>query len=52
MKLSTLALTAAAGLSLEATAETVQGFDISNHQATVDFKAAYNDGARFVMIKV
>ncbi|KNG82730.1 N,O-diacetylmuramidase [Aspergillus nomiae NRRL 13137] len=51
MKLSTLALTAAAGLSLEATAETVQGFDISNHQATVDFKAAYNDGARFVMIK-
>ncbi|KAE8381282.1 glycoside hydrolase superfamily [Aspergillus bertholletiae] len=51
MKLSNLALTAAAGLSLEASAATVQGFDISNHQATVDFKAAYNDGARFVMIK-
>ncbi|KAE8369962.1 glycoside hydrolase superfamily [Aspergillus caelatus] len=51
MKLANLALTATAGLSLKATPETVQGFDISNHQATVDFKAAYNDGARFVMIK-
>ncbi|KAE8334020.1 glycoside hydrolase superfamily [Aspergillus sergii] len=51
MKLANLALTATAGLSLKATSDTVQGFDISNHQATVDFKAAYNDGARFVMIK-
>ena len=31
---------------------TVQGFDISHYQATVDFQSAYNDGARFVIIKV
>lgn len=31
---------------------TVQGFDISNYQPNVDFAAAYNSGARFVMIKV
>jgi hypothetical protein len=54
MKFSNLALAAAVGLTqtLEARAETVQGFDISNHQPTVDYKAAYADGARFVMIKV
>ncbi|KAB8074910.1 glycoside hydrolase superfamily [Aspergillus leporis] len=53
MKFSNLALAAAVGLTqtLEARAETVQGFDISNHQPTVDYKAAYADGARFVMIK-
>lgn len=31
---------------------TVQGFDISHYQGTVDFKGAYNSGARFVIIKV
>jgi GH25 family lysozyme M1 (1,4-beta-N-acetylmuramidase) len=31
---------------------TVQGFDISHYQANVNFAAAYNSGARFVMIKV
>jgi GH25 family lysozyme M1 (1,4-beta-N-acetylmuramidase) len=30
---------------------TVQGFDISHYQANVNFAAAYNSGARFVMIK-
>ncbi|KAL2042564.1 hypothetical protein N7G274_005058 [Stereocaulon virgatum] len=30
---------------------TVQGFDISNYQPNVNFKAAYNSGARFVIIK-
>ena len=30
----------------------VQGFDISNHQDSVDFAAAYKSGARFVIIKV
>ncbi|KAH8645624.1 glycoside hydrolase family 25 protein [Xylariales sp. PMI_506] len=29
----------------------VQGFDISNYEPTVDFTAAYNSGARFVIIK-
>jgi GH25 family lysozyme M1 (1,4-beta-N-acetylmuramidase) len=55
MKLNNLALSvagAALTLALEAHADTVQGFDISNHQDSVDFAAAYNAGARFVMIKV
>lgn len=30
----------------------VQGFDISHYQASVNFGAAYADGARFVIIKV
>lgn len=30
----------------------VQGFDISHYQPTVDFAKAYSDGARFVIIKV
>ncbi|KAI0798312.1 glycoside hydrolase family 25 protein [Xylaria sp. FL0064] len=30
---------------------TVQGFDISHYQASVDFGAAYSSGARFVIIK-
>jgi len=33
------------------TAAQVQGFDISNWQADVDFDAAYKAGLRFVMIK-
>lgn len=31
---------------------TVAGFDISHYQPNVDFKKAYADGARFVIIKV
>lgn len=30
---------------------TVQGFDISHYQSSVDFAAAYSSGARFVIIK-
>lgn len=30
---------------------TVQGFDISHYQGTVDFASAYSSGARFVIIK-
>jgi zinc transporter ZupT len=35
-----------------AKASTVQGFDISHYQPSVDFAAAYSSGARFVIIKV
>ena len=60
MKLTSIAIVAsclwlatAAPESLESRkAKTIQGFDVSNHQATVDWKAAYKSGARFVMIKV
>ncbi|WKT53674.1 Glycoside hydrolase, family 25 subgroup [Fusarium oxysporum f. sp. vasinfectum] len=38
------------GLLQELTA-TVQGFDISHYQTNVDFQAAYNSGARFVIVK-
>lgn len=31
---------------------TVQGFDISHYQGTVNFQGAYTSGARFVIIKV
>lgn len=31
---------------------TVQGFDISHYQSSVNFAAAYSAGARFVIIKV
>ncbi|KAI4125464.1 MAG: hypothetical protein LQ338_004222 [Usnochroma carphineum] len=31
--------------------DTVQGFDISHYQGNVNFQAAYNSGARFVIIK-
>ena len=31
---------------------TVQGFDISGYQPSVNFAAAYASGARFVIIKV
>ncbi|KAF9891604.1 hypothetical protein FE257_003615 [Aspergillus nanangensis] len=54
MKFNSLALSAAGVAltsSLEARAETVQGFDISNYQSGVDFAGAYAAGARFVMIK-
>ena len=30
----------------------VQGFDISGYQGTVNFAGAYSSGARFVIIKV
>ncbi|RBA11791.1 lysozyme [Fusarium proliferatum] len=33
------------------TSATVQGFDISHYQSSVDFGAAYSQGARFVIIK-
>ena len=49
--LLTAAIASAAPSSLEKRA-TVKGFDISHYQATVNFKAAYSDGARFVIIKV
>ena len=43
----------AAILALAATAQaTVQGFDISHYQSSVNFAAAYSAGARFVIIKV
>jgi hypothetical protein len=46
---STIALTSTlAGMA----SATVQGFDISSYQGTVDFAAAYRSGARFVIIKV
>lgn len=35
-----------------AASATVQGFDISSYQPSVDFAGAYKSGARFVMIKV
>lgn len=39
-------------LALAATAQaTVQGFDISDSQPIVDFEAARDGGARFVIIK-
>lgn len=46
------ALALAAALVGIARAGTVQGFDISGWQPTVNFAAAYKSGARFVMIKV
>lgn len=39
---------APAGLAVR---DTVQGFDISHYQSSVDFTGAYNAGLRFVMIK-
>lgn len=39
------------GLASVASA-TVQGFDVSGYQPTVNWGAAYSSGARFVMIKV
>lgn len=57
MKLSILSPLILSSLSLAAPAAdlekraTVQGFDISNYQPTVNFQGAYNSGARFVIIK-
>ncbi|KAH1838385.1 hypothetical protein KXX55_005581 [Aspergillus fumigatus] len=57
MKFSIVAIATIAGLASalpsqpEARATTVQGFDISNHQKSVNFEAAEKDGAQFVMIK-
>ncbi|KAJ8126405.1 hypothetical protein O1611_g7233 [Lasiodiplodia mahajangana] len=45
------ALVSLLGLAQGALA-TVQGFDISHYQASVNFGAAYSAGARFVIIKV
>lgn len=39
------------GLASVASA-TVQGFDVSGYQPTVNWGGAYSSGARFVMIKV
>ncbi|KAI1262046.1 glycoside hydrolase family 25 protein [Xylariaceae sp. FL1019] len=44
------AITALLGLGSVAQAA-VSGFDISHYQSSVDFAAAYNSGARFVIIK-
>ena len=55
MKLSLSCLLLALSFSHAAPLEkraTVQGFDISHYQGTVDFKSAYSSGARFVIIKV
>ena len=45
-----LTLAAAAPAELEKRS-TVQGFDISHYQGTVNFAGAYSSGARFVIIK-
>ncbi|KAL7899870.1 glycoside hydrolase family 25 protein [Trichoderma sp. SZMC 28014] len=42
---------AAIGIFASTASASVQGFDISNYQPTVDFAKAYSDGARFVIIK-
>ena len=44
-------LAAALPTTLTPRASTVQGFDISSYQPTVDFASAYSSGARFVIIK-
>jgi GH25 family lysozyme M1 (1,4-beta-N-acetylmuramidase) len=46
------ALAASSALVGAASAATVQGFDISSYQGSVDFASAYSSGARFVIIKV
>ena len=48
---ASLGLVSASPTPIEARSS-VQGFDISSYQKTVNFKAAYTDGARFVYIKV
>jgi hypothetical protein len=45
-------ITALPVLFATAVSASVQGFDISGYQPTVDFAGAYAAGARFVMIKV
>ncbi|KAA8643925.1 hypothetical protein EYZ11_006399 [Aspergillus tanneri] len=52
MKIHALTLAAlVSSVAQVSQAATVQGFDISNHQASVNFDAAYKSGARFVSIK-
>ncbi|UNI18568.1 hypothetical protein JDV02_004828 [Purpureocillium takamizusanense] len=41
----------AAATPIEQRAANVKGFDVSNHQKSVDFNKAYKDGARFVIMK-
>ena len=48
MKTAILSLLVAAGVAQAS----VQGFDISGYQGTVNFAGAYSSGARFVIIKV
>jgi len=48
----TIAFGIASAAPLEKRDASVQGFDISNYQPSVDFQSAYNSGARFVIIKV
>ena len=61
MKLSRVAAALALGAvasclttaaSIAKRASSVEGFDVSNYQPTVNFTKAYEDGARFVIIKV
>lgn len=58
MKYSVVSAAAALGLAiaspvdLQERAGSVQGFDISHYQGTINFAGAYNSGARFVIIKV
>lgn len=46
------AVAAAVALGSTAAMGYIQGFDISSYQPNVNFQAAYNSGARFVIIKV
>lgn len=52
MKSIVSALAASSALVGAASAATVQGFDISSYQGSIDFASAYSSGARFVIIKV
>jgi GH25 family lysozyme M1 (1,4-beta-N-acetylmuramidase) len=47
-----LSIACAVALAAKQVAATVQGFDISAYQGTINYAAAYNSGARFVIIKV
>ena len=54
MKTSAIAVAGLVGAAAAATIarrDTVQGFDISSYQPTVNFASAYGAGARFVIIK-
>jgi hypothetical protein len=49
---ATLTLAGAVLPQVDESTATVQGFDISHFQPTVNFQAAYDSGSRFVIIKV
>jgi GH25 family lysozyme M1 (1,4-beta-N-acetylmuramidase) len=49
MKFSSILAVASASLPL--ISATVEGFDVSHWQSSVDFAGAYKAGLRFVMIK-